>query len=378
MRRPVFINDMNIISPLGFSTAENLDNVLAGRTGLSIRTFPFSNESFCVGYIEDALLEEAWNKQVGGEGFTKLEKMSILSIKTIVDHNNIDTKDKSLQFIYCTTKGNIHLLEPGDNSINMSSLSLASMASKISRFFGMVNTPIVISNACISGLEGIITGCRLIETGLSNKVVVCGGDLVTPFTLSGFRSLNALSDEPCLPFDKMRKGINLGEAAASILLSSQSLSTTVQVMNGSITNDAHHISAPSRTGQGLLEAILKSRQLHPHLVPDFICAHGTATLYNDEMEALAINRAGLAALPVFSLKGYFGHTLGTAGLLETIIAAASLIQGEWVISKGYSTCGVSQSLQITQVGMEASSMHCFLKTASGFGGCNAAALFYLN
>src|SRR5690606_12291157 len=104
---------------------------------------------------------------------------------------------------------------------------------------------------------------------------------------------------------------------------------------------------------------------------DAICAHGTGTRYNDEMEASAFAYAGLSAVPVFGLKGYFGHTLGAAGIIETIISKHAMVQNRLPATVGYHSPGVSNSLNVTSEN-ESISLQRVLKTASGFGGCNAA------
>jgi 3-oxoacyl-[acyl-carrier-protein] synthase-1 len=238
-----------------------------------------------------------------------------------------------------------------------------------------VHTPIVISSACVSGLSALLTGMRLIQSGVCQHVVVTGADVISKFVLSGFQSFQAISPEPCRPFDKNRKGLNLGEGAASIILSSK-YNKGIKIAGGATTNDANHISAPSRTGEELALAINKALQQAQLLSTDinFISAHGTATLYNDEMEAKAITQAGMASVPVNSLKGYYGHTLGAAGLIESVIAIQSLKAQIVLPTKGFNEHGVSTPLNIQKESQFITAKHC-LKTASGFGGCNAAMIF---
>ena len=142
--------------------------------------------------------------------------------------------------------------------------------------------------------------------------------------------------------------------------------------DGSI-NDANHISGPSRTGEGLYRSIygaMAEAGLKPSNI-DYICAHGTATPFNDEMEAIALDRLGLTAAPVNSLKGYYGHTLGASGLLETVIGIQSVLDNMLFRSLGFDELGVSKGINIIEenTGKE---LRYFLKTASGFGGSNAA------
>src|SRR6202000_2503161 len=250
-------------------------------------------------------------------------------------------------------------------------------AKLVVKYLGFVNQPIIISNACVSGVMAIITGMRLLRTGQYENAIITGADVISRFIMSGFESFQALSPQVCRPFDKSRDGLNLGEGAGTILLSTQKkYEHNVKVLGGAVSNDANHISGPSRTGQELSYAIdqaLKDSGISTSEI-DFISAHGTATVYNDEMEANAIALSGLQSVPLNSLKGYYGHTLGAAGLIESIISIQSLKQGLALPTPGFNEIGVSRPVNVvaSPLIIEADT---FLKTASGFGGCNAAVVF---
>jgi 3-oxoacyl-[acyl-carrier-protein] synthase-1 len=217
----------------------------------------------------------------------------------------------------------------------------------------------------------------VLQSGLYENAVVAGADLISRFVLSGFQSFQAISPEPCRPFDADRNGITLGEGAAALILSSNKQhSSEIRVCGGSVSNDANHISGPSRTGEELFQAIrnaLKASGITAKDI-DFISAHGTATLYNDEMEAKAINLAGMQDVPVNSLKGYYGHTLGAAGLIESVVSIRSLKENLLLPTLGFRRPGTSKSIRVSDQPQTGSFSHC-LKTASGFGGCNAALVF---
>jgi 3-oxoacyl-[acyl-carrier-protein] synthase I len=368
----------NVVSPLGFTADENFANIQAQNTGLKFKNFDFSDDPFCVSQLDEGVLNKQFKDFSGIEtDFTKLEKMCILSVADALKQTSHDCLGKDSILIFCSTKGNIHLLEQMvENQTNDTSILLSKTAQKIADFLGFDNTPLVVSNACVSGTQGILIGKRLIHAGLYNNVVVVGGDLVSKFTVSGFKVLNALSGEFCKPFDQNRKGVNLGEGAATIILSNQALDNqeNIVVKNGFSSNDATHISAPSRVGEGLLKAIKKISENNDLTNIDFISAHGTATLYNDDMESQALQRANLNNVPLHSLKGYFGHTLGAAGVLESVMGIASLRHNQTIVSRGFDNSGTVQMLNpIKQTTHK--NLKTFLKTSSGFGGCNAAVLF---
>ncbi|PLX06923.1 MAG: beta-ketoacyl synthase, partial [Marinilabiliales bacterium] len=245
----------------------------------------------------------------------------------------------------------------------------------IANFFGNPNQVINISNACISGVLAINTAAMYINTNMFDNVVVCGGDLVTRFVVSGFMSFLSLSEKPCKPFDKNRNGLSLGEAAGTIILSNlpPKGKQKIKFKGGASANDANHISGPSRTGEGsyiaikkaLAEAGIKSDKI------DHISAHGTATPYNDEMESIAITRHNLQSKPVNSIKGSLGHTLGAAGIIESIILLEEMRNNTLLKTMGFAEIGVSNDINILAENTEKEINTC-LKMASGFGGSNAA------
>jgi 3-oxoacyl-[acyl-carrier-protein] synthase I len=368
----VYIIADNIFSPIGETTAENFEQLKAGVSGIKkhhnvkLADDPFYGSLFTA----DAFA-------IDGK-YTKFEQLLIASIDNAILKSEIDISSKNTALIISSTKGNIGLLETEAYSSDLQKrIALTTSSQLIAAHFGFVNEPIVISNACISGIMGIITGMRLIQSGQFENVVVAGADVITRFILSGFQSFQAISSTPCKPFDINRNGISLGEGAATVVLSSKSKNKTdIQVLGGAISNDANHISAPSRTGQELslaIESTLKQGKLLSGNI-DFISAHGTATIYNDEMEAKAINLSNLQHTPVNSLKGYYGHTLGAAGIIESIISIQSLKENIMIPTPGFEEIGVSTPINVCTKLMLGNYHNC-LKTASGFGGCNAAIAF---
>ncbi len=374
-----FIKSHNIISPLGFSSEENMNAVMSGAIGLKHykeNTLGVP-EAFFASQINWEFIDAAFSKISQNNTYSRFEKLAILSVYNATSTINIDLANDKTFFVLSTTKGNIDGLENLKNeNFKEEQILLWHSAFAIARFFGNKNQPAVVSNACISGISAQIVAKRLLNTNKYNHVVVVGGDLLSKFVISGFQSFKALSVEACKPFDANRVGLNLGEGAATLVLAKSEAESdlakeTIVLEAGAITNDANHISGPSRTGEGLflaLQAVMKSRKAQEI---GFINAHGTATPYNDEMESIALSRAGLTEVPVNSLKGYFGHTLGAAGLIETVIASESLRLNQLIKSAGYETSGVTYPLNMITKSGTANISRC-IKMASGFGGCNAA------
>jgi 3-oxoacyl-[acyl-carrier-protein] synthase-1 len=371
----VFIVSDNILSPIGSTTAENFKGLKQGVSGVKQHhDTALADEPFYASLFEkDSTFIKDENHQ-----YTKFEQLLIASITDALKHGSIRTSDSRTLLIISSTKGNISLLETEPNTPALQRrISMSASAKLIADHFGFVNPPLVVSNACISGIMGIITGARLIRSGQYENVIVTGADVISKFILSGFQSFQAVSSGPCRPFDVNRDGITLGEGAATVILSAVPNSADdIEVRGGAVSNDANHISAPSRTGAELAQAISKALDeagLWASAI-DFISAHGTATVYNDEMEAKALNLAQLQNVPVNSLKGYYGHTLGAAGLIESIIAIQSLKENLAIPTLGFKENGVSEPVNIYKHLLPGNFKNC-LKTASGFGGCNAAVVF---
>jgi 3-oxoacyl-[acyl-carrier-protein] synthase-1 len=371
----VFVVADNVLSPLGKTTAENFSKLKQNISGVkqqhdkAIYPQPFYASLF----DRD---EVFINKDQGR--YTKFEQLLIASINDALRNGGIDAKDKNTILIISSTKGNISLLETGENNPDLQKrIALSTSAKLVSEYFGFTNQPIIISNACISGVLGIITGMRLLRSGQYETAVIAGADVISSFILSGFQSFQALSPQVCKPFDQSHDGLNLGEGAATIILSTHKQNAqNIHVKGGSVSNDANHISGPSRTGAELAYAIKQSLKDATLSAGDigFISAHGTATVYNDEMEAKAIELSNLQSVPLNSLKGYYGHTLGAAGLIESIISVRSLKEGLVLPTMGFEEAAINCPVNVTASIMPVKANN-FLKTASGFGGCNAAVVF---
>ena len=302
----------NVLSPLGATTAENYQAMKDGRSSLK-HYVSFS------GREEDNFVASRFSneqrKQLMVSGLTWFESLVYQSIKQALSECPSGVITDRTQLILSTTKGNIDHLA----SSNYENLLPAESALRIARLIGVTMQPLVVSDACISGVAAIITAQRLLDSQCCDVAIVTGCDIISHFVVSGFQSLKALSPKPCRPFDIERIGLNLGEAAATMILSNKDTQGIQwQIVNGALRNDAYHISSPSPKGEGCCSAI---QEVIKDIEVESIAAvnvHGTATMYNDQMESKAIESAGLSHIPINTLKGYLGHTLGASGILETI------------------------------------------------------------
>jgi 3-oxoacyl-[acyl-carrier-protein] synthase-1 len=370
MMRAIFVAADNMLSPLGSTTKENFDQLKKTVSGIrKHHNGAISPDPFYASLIAEEKIP------LLRENLTRFERMLITSAEDALKQSDVDPADPKTIFILSSTKGNISLLESEQLTPALEDrISLYRSGRRVRDYFKAANEPVIVSHACISGLLAIITGMRMLQSGRYERAVIIGADTISRFVLSGFQSFQAISAEPCKPFDAARNGITLGEAAATIILSTENNNKeAIQVCGGSVSNDANHISGPSRTGEELHQSIqraLKEAGVSGQEI-DFISAHGTATLYNDEMEAKAINLSGLQDIPVNSLKGYYGHTLGASGLIESIVSIQSLKENLFLPTLGFKNQGTSLPIAVSNQFQKGSYKKC-LKTASGFGGCNAA------
>lgn len=366
--RKVYINKAECFSSIGFGQSQNWKAIQQQQSGIRKIDQLGCMTDFYAGQIADAWLgEQAETLGEDKVSFTRFERLLISTLKPIVSRETITAKTA---FVVSTTKGNIAALAEG----KVEEADINQAAQRVADFFGLTTQPIVVCNACVSGILAIVVAKRLIQMEQFDEAYVVAGDELTPFVVSGFASFQAMSEEPCKPFDANRKGVTLGEAAAAVYLSTTAVEgESFEIIGEASIADANHISGPSRTGEGLFLSIqqaLNEAQVTADQI-DCICAHGTATAYNDEMEAIAFDRLGLSHKPIHSQKGYFGHTLGAAGLLEVVMLMQSMRHNELIVSKGFEQLGVSRTVNITTE-KESQPLQIALKTASGFGGSNTA------
>jgi 3-oxoacyl-[acyl-carrier-protein] synthase-1 len=360
----------NILSPLGATTAENYQAVKAGRSALMRHDQRWSLPDKV---LTASLFSKEQEQQFLISGLSRFESMVVTSAREALSQTTIDVSQPNVILIISTTKGDVELLE---ESLDSNILSPADSAQRIAKTLGFTTEPIVVCNACISGLSALILASRLLEDGQYDYAVVCGADSQSRFIVSGFQSLKALSPEPCRPFDMERMGLNLGEAAATMILSTvncQLSTVNWEIGPGAIRNDATHISNPAKNGEGSYLALKAVVSDGDQKSLAFINAHGTATIFNDQMESVAIERAGLMDIPVNAYKGYYGHTMGAAGVLETILSMSAIDDRTILATQGFEELGVSGHISLS-ASHQSTSKSAFVKMLSGFGGCNAALL----
>ncbi|MFV0179387.1 beta-ketoacyl synthase [Empedobacter falsenii] len=360
----IYINRANILTPFGNTIETNWNQLLEGNSAVTkVESFGHLKH-FYAGKINEEIFCNLKDQVIDNKKYTRLELIGIIALQSIVEQAEISSRTG---FVLSTTKGNINHLSHSINEV-----SIPNFAKKIADYFEFKSEPIIVSNACVSGVLAVNVAKRFIEMDTFDNVYVLALDELTDFVLTGFNSFQAMDFELCKPFDQARKGVNLGEAAACIYLSKNKEKNSFQILGEASINDANHISGPSRTGEGLvlsIESAMKEANVSSNEI-DYISAHGTATLYNDEMESIAFNRLQMSKTPTNSLKAFYGHTLGASGLLELVISMKQAEENIILKSNNFKEVGTSVSQNILKENLQ-KEINVILKTSSGFGGSNA-------
>jgi len=374
----VFCIGCGLVTPVGNTPSEVLAAVRAGKS--AFRLYDGWPEPYYASLLD----------RNGFEGPSFFDHIALQAARTAVQEAGIDASSSRVGLVLSTIKGNIEKIDTED-------VSLAAAADTLAKGLGVKTAPVVVSNACISGLAALLQGVRMIRSGAYDHIIVVGAEVQSRFIVTGFQSLKALSLNPCKPFDADREGLNVGEAAAAMVLSAQPVSgnyfsgrdpknqfpdtstkpthfSNWEIVDGAVRNDANHISGPSRTGEGSYNALRYVLEGVSAEELAFVNVHGTATRYNDQMEAIALNRAGLQDVPVNALKGIFGHTMGAAGILESIVSMKACDAGVVLPTQGFSQMGVEPAVNVSAQERK-TDKKAFVKLLSGFGGVNGALLF---
>lgn len=367
--KPVVISKVACISALGSGPDALWQGLLAGRSGIApLQRFD------CENYVSSlaACIEGLTAPRDGSRLDPLLERLT----------EQLGAVPKDARLLVASTKGEIDRLDGAvrAGAALPQAVLFEPLLEKISRRFGLTDGGMNINAACASSTIALARGAALIAAGQAEAVLVYAADIVSEFVFSGFSALQALSAEPCKPFDKQRQGLNLGEAGVALLLLSEERAARRQqpplatIAGWGAANDAHHVTAPARDGSGLIlacRAALKKAGIDAAQIAA-INAHGTGTAYNDAMELTAFQRLFAAGLPpLHGIKGSVGHCLGAAGGLEVLVAAYALQQQTLPGTRG---CRQPEEAGQGRVSVDRQKIcgDYLLCTNSGFGGINAA------
>lgn len=398
MSKKVAITGMGIISSIGNNVEENYHALVNGKTGISsIENFETVHKDVIkVGEIKLTNQQLAQQLRIGTDNdFSRTAMLGAIAAKQAVENAGIQNmNDCRSGLISATSVGGMDMTEKYyyeyfENEAcrkYITSHDAGDSSHKIAEHIGLKGFVTTVSTACSSAANAIMLGARMIQSGQLDRVVVGGTDALAKFTINGFKTLMILSDSYNKPFDNNRKGLNLGEAAAFLVLESDAI---VQKENRKVlayvsgfgnANDAFHQTASSENGEGAFLAMqkaLKTANLKPSDI-DYINAHGTATPNNDLSEGRAILRIFEANVPEFSsTKAFTGHTLAAAAAIEAVYSVLALQHNVIFPNLNFETPMVEFDL-IPQTTLKEKTMHHVLSNSFGFGGNCSTVIFSKN
>ncbi|HUH28227.1 beta-ketoacyl-[acyl-carrier-protein] synthase family protein [Gelidibacter sp.] len=391
----VAITGMGIISAIGHSVEENKTSLLASKSGIGNLRHILTNHSQAIKVGEVLLSNAELTRQLHLpeiHNYTRTGLLGLVAATAALENSNIsDCSTYRTGFISSTTVGGMDMTEQYIKQFATDVTTQKYIAThhagdstqKIADTLGINGLVTTISTACSSAANAIMLGERLIKAGKLDRVVVGGTDSLSKFTINGFKTLMIQSDALCAPFDAHRKGLNLGEAAAYLVLESD---TVVQKEKKDVlaylsgygnANDAFHQTASSDNGEGAFLAMQKALEianLNPDQI-DYINAHGTATPNNDLSESIALKRVFGDQMPDFSsTKSFTGHTLAAAGAIEAVFSILALQEQYLFPNLNFNTPMPETGLKPITSGIKKEIRH-VLSNSFGFGG-NCSTLIF--
>ena len=372
-----------VVTPIGQDLETFWSGLLTGSDGISqIERFPVGDLRVGRGGEIKKLTRAVDWRRVPDCRATRLLVSAADDLCAQAGERPLDVEPERLAVVVGTALGGV---EEGERAIDGSPRRLHGAlydapAHRLARWLGARGPAVTVATACASGATALAVGADMLQRGEADAVVAGGYDILCRFVVHGFNSIRALTRERVRPFDRRRSGILLGEAAGLLLLRRERdagprrLGTLLGYGGAS---DASHIAAPDPEGRGIERAI-RTALMEAGVAPsgiDFVSAHGTATPLNDPIEAAALRRVlgpRASAVPVNSMKGAFGHTMGAAAALEAILCLLAGRHGQVPATLGLDEQDPACDLDCVQGGPRALRPRVSLSTSLGFGGCNAA------
>ena len=389
----VFVTGMGVISAIGDTVTKNreaLINKKCGIAGLTLFNTKYTGLRPC-GEIKTETHELKDKLHACEKGTTRSSALALHAFKEAIDDAGLSTQQLSsphTALVSGSTVGGMCLTDELYHDANksesgseyLSSYDCASVTLYLQlkyRMSGIINT---INTACSSSSNAIMYGARLLKNGLAKRVIAGGTDSLAKFTINGFNALHILSPELCTPFDRDRKGLNLGEAAAFVVLEKEEdikgKKVYAELTGYGNSNDAFHPSSLSDEGNGpylCMQRALQEANLNTTDI-SFINAHGTATENNDAVESSAMTRLFNTPPPFASTKANTGHTLGAAGAVEAIFSILSLYYQEIYPGLHFSNAIEATGLKPETIYRQMPLQH-IMSNSFGFGG-NCTSLIF--
>jgi 3-oxoacyl-(acyl-carrier-protein) synthase len=393
-RKIIVVTGIGVVSPYGIGVTSLNDGLLSGKSclGPAEGIFPgFEGTTATVGELP--------NFPPSSNGvYSRSDRLAMVAAQeAVADFDRQQNSYRESGIVMASTVGGLSEIDPGiaedpaawyrrGGLTRASSYSVARVAASVGEHLNVHGPICAVSVACASGSMAIALGANMLLDEAAPMVLVGGSDALCPFTMSGFNSLQSLDREPCRPFDQNRKGLNIGEGAAVLVLETlagarERGANVLAVLRGwGMTNDASHPTAPQKQGIGLAHCINRAMDMAECCVDDigYVNAHGTGTPLNDIAEANAYELAFLGRnrpVPISSTKSYFGHCLGSAGSIEAAITISAIRSGAI-----YPTLRLTDPIESTAVDWVKGEVRhqpvpMAMSVSLGFGGSNTVLIF---
>ena len=390
----IYITGMGCISALGSEMSQTLYHLQNEKSGLTYMDFVETEfkQKFVAGEIKMSNQDLANRLRISGKMPTRTSLLGLWAAQDAVAQSGIEIADKTYKtgFISASTVGGMvnterhfHNFLKGTNQEHFvtsndmgDSSEYIANALKIKGFVTTINT------ACASSLNAIILGTRMIKQGILDRVIVGGTDSLCKFTINGFNALMLLDTEACLPFDARRKGINLGEGAAYLVIESEKVikdksKILAKISGYGSSNDAYHQTASSPNGYGLqlaMKAALKTASLSTTDI-NYLNAHGTATPNNDLTEGWAIKETFTEGVAFSSTKSFTGHTLAASGSIEAVFSILSINNSFIPANLGFNNAIEEHGLIPISTTQKGVSLNHIMSNSAGMGGSCSSIIF---
>ena len=394
MSQRVYITGLGMISAIGNNVSESFLSLSQSKTGIgkiNHLTTRYKDE-FLAGEIKLSNADLVDLVKDNNPALNRNSYIAMLAAKEAVINSGIDTNDGLRTGVISSTtvagmgKTELYykeLFEKDDHLDVLDTHDCGDSTERIADYLGNVDYVTTISTACSSAANAIMLGCRMIKHGQLDRAVVGGVDALSKFTFNGFNTLMILDREWCKPFDENRKGLNLGEAAAFLVIEGENAlnlrkgKALAEVVGYANANDAYHQTASSPEGYGATLAItqaLAMSGLAPSQI-DYINMHGTGTPNNDLSESMATKAVFGDNVPKFSsTKAFTGHTLAAAASIEAVISVLSL-QNSMIFPNLNFTTPIADMNLIPETQLVNTPLNTILSNSFGFGG-NCSSLIF--
>lgn len=357
-----YINATSIRSACG-DTKQTLDAIFNQKSSLVSYCDIVPEKTVCIGKFRDN---------------STFEDLLISSVDEVLNNSTLNNFSNTLLLVGSsvggmTTTEEVLFRDKKYDNIDVDKHTIDVIASTLDKKYNFLDTR-SFSTACTSSANALKVAKELIGYEAYENILVVGADAICMTTVFGFSSLGILSDEICTPFQSERKGMNVAEGIATLLLQNEKKEDSIELIGAGTSSDAHHIANPDPTATGAMKAInnaLKDAKLIPEII-NYVNAHGTGTQANDETEAIAVETIFGKNIAISSSKSNIGHTLGAAGAIEAAICVEVL--KKQILAPQIFTSNNERDLNFVSSALDAKIDYA-LSNSFAFGGNNTSLIF---